>query len=238
MTPAPAVAGTLLAGAIASLDATPVGQTLISQPLVTAAVLGVLWGDVRTALEVGVVLQVLAACTLPIGARTPEDYAVGGVVGTGTALALAHGNSYESVRAACVLTGCFAGMLAAVAGVPVLKWQRRRNEGLARWCEQELHSGREGALTRAHLAAIALAFAVALAFTAAGLAIGVGIGRWAIVHHSVRLSHAWLVLQPLWIGFGLAQLLHAFVNRRLARVGAFAAALVVAWLVSVMGAWG
>ena len=73
--------GTLVVGGLAALDGTPVAQTLASQPLVTATILGALWGDWSTALGVGVVLQILAASTLPIGARTPEDYSVGGVVG-------------------------------------------------------------------------------------------------------------------------------------------------------------
>lgn len=228
------VAGTLVVGGLAALDATPVAQTLVSQPLVTSFVLGLLWGDLRTALEVGAVLQVLAACTLPIGARTPEDYATGGVVGTATALALASNTHFEAVRAACAVIGCLAGMLAAVAGVPLVKWQRRTNEGLARWCERQIREGDERAPGMAHGAAIALAFGAAVAFTGVALGVGVGLGRWLVVHHSVRLSHAWMVLQPLWMGFGLAQLLHAFLNRRLARSGAFAAALLTTWLLLVM----
>jgi hypothetical protein len=45
----------------------------------------------------------------------------------------------------------------------------------------------------------------------------------------------WNLLQPLWLGFGFAQLLNAFVQRRLERAGVFAAALVSAWLVIVAG---
>ena len=58
------VFATLLLGGVAVLDATPVAQTLLSQPLVTATLLGALWGEWRVALEVGVVLQILAASTL------------------------------------------------------------------------------------------------------------------------------------------------------------------------------
>jgi mannose/fructose/N-acetylgalactosamine-specific phosphotransferase system component IIC len=59
---------------------------MASQPLITATLLGLIWGDWATAITVGTVLQILAASTLPIGARSPEDYAVGGVAGTGAAL--------------------------------------------------------------------------------------------------------------------------------------------------------
>ncbi len=227
--------GTLLAGGLAALDATPVAQTLASQPLVTATLLGLLWGDWATAVAVGTVLQILAASTLPIGARTPEDYAIGGVVGAGVALMIAARAPFEHVRQAAALIGVLTGMVAAIAGVPLLRWQRRRNEGLARWCEAELRAGREGALGRANAAALSLAFAVGLATTAVWLGVSYLGAGWA-ERESLRLASAWHLLQPLWLGFGFAQLLHAFVQRRLERAGVFAAALVGAWLVIVAGA--
>jgi mannose/fructose/N-acetylgalactosamine-specific phosphotransferase system component IIC len=227
--------GTLVVGGLAALDGTPVAQTLASQPLVTATIVGALWGDWSTALGVGVVLQILAASTLPIGARTPEDYSVGGVVGAGVALTIAAGAPFEHVRQAASLVGVLAGMVAASLGMPLLRWQRRWNEGLARWCERELRAGHERALAEAQGAALVLAFAIGLAVTAFWLALA----RWGaprVEHESLRLAGAWHLLQPLWLGFGFAQLLHAFVQRRLERAGVFAAALVGAWLVIVAGA--
>lgn len=226
--------GTLLAGGLAALDATPVAQTLASQPLVTATVLGIVWGDWATAVAVGTVLQILAASTLPIGARTPEDYAIGGVVGAGVALMIASRAPFEHVRQAAALAGVMTGMVAATAGVPLLRWQRRLNEGLARWCETELRAGHEAALAQAQWAAVALAFAVGLASCGAWLTLGAWGAPW-VEHESLRLAGAWHLLQPLWLGFGIAQLLHAFVQRRIERAGVFAAALVGAWLVIVAG---
>jgi len=230
------VLGTVLLAGLAAVDAVPVGQTLLSQPLVTSALLGGLWGDWPIAVEVGVVLQLLAASTMPIGARTPEDYAVGGVVGTGLALALAAHQPFAMARDACALLGVIAGMAAAMAGVPLLRWQRRRNEGLSRWCETTVLAGREGALAIAQGAGVAFAFAVGLSFAAACLVLG----RWAlaplVARESLRLSRAWLLAQPLWIGFGFAQILHAFVQRRLERAALFGFALIAAWVVLVVGA--
>jgi mannose/fructose/N-acetylgalactosamine-specific phosphotransferase system component IIC len=221
-----ALLGTFLAGGLAALDATPVAQTLASQPLVTATVLGFLWGDWSTALAVGTVLQILAASTLPIGARTPEDYAIGGVVGTGVALYLAAQAPFEHMRQASSLVGVMTGLAAATLSVPVIRWQRRLNEGLARWCES--------AHGQAQWAAVALAFAMGLATCVAWLALARG-GAPLVERESLRLAGGWHLLQPLWIGFGLAQLLHAFVQRRLERAGIFAASLVAAWLVIVAG---
>src|SRR5260221_9555213 len=111
-----ALLGTLLAGGLAALDATPVAQTLASQPLVTATLLGLLWGDWPTAIAVGTVLQILAASTLPIGARTPEDYAVGGVAGAGVALLVASRAPVEHVRQAAPPPRVVTRVVAAPAG--------------------------------------------------------------------------------------------------------------------------
>jgi mannose/fructose/N-acetylgalactosamine-specific phosphotransferase system component IIC len=229
-----ALLGTLLLGGIAVVDATPVAQTLVSQPLVTATVLGWLWHDWRTALEVGIVLQVLAASTLPVGARTPEDYAAGGVVGAGLALMLASGQAFEFAREGCALVGVLAGLVAATGGIPLLRWQRRRNEGLARWCEAEITRGNEGALAAAQRAGIVLAFAVGVAYTAVCLGLGVWGLAGLVGHESIRLSRAWALAQPLWLGLGLAQVLNAFVRRRLVRAAIFGAALMSAWIVLVV----
>src|SRR5262249_2756813 len=152
--------------------------------------------------------------TLPIGARTPEDYAAGGVAGAGVALLIAARAPFEHVREAAALAGVLTGMVAATVGVPLIRWQRRRNEGLARWCEAQLLAGREAALAEAQWAAIALAFGVGVALCAIWLGLGAWLGP-AVERESLRMAGAWHLLQPLWLGFGFAQLLHAFVQRRL-----------------------
>jgi len=231
----PAVLHTVLLGGVAALDAAPVAQTMLSQPLVIGTVLGFIWGDWVTALEVAVVLQVIAASTLPVGARTPEDYAIGGVVGVGLALALASRQPFIMAREACALLGVLGGMLAATGGVPVLKWQRRRNEGLSRWCEEALRAGDERALGAAQFAAIAVAFGVGVAYCAACLTIGVWALDGLVGRESIRLARAWGLAEPLWLGLGLAHVLHAFVQRRLARAAVFGGALIAAWLALIMG---
>jgi mannose/fructose/N-acetylgalactosamine-specific phosphotransferase system component IIC len=226
---------TILLGGLAALDATPFAQTLFSQPLVTATLLGIVWGDLQTALEVGIVLQILAASTLPVGARTPEDYAVGGVVGTGVALTLSEHMPFLMARNGCAMLGVMVGMLAAALGVALLKWQRRTNERLAQWCENALRSGHDNALVDAQRGAIVLAFGVGVAWTAICLGASFYGLRELAQHESIRLARAWTLAQPLWLGLGLAQILNVFLQRRLTRAAVFGAALLGAWLVLLVG---
>lgn len=217
------------------LDATPAGQTLLSQPLVTASLLGLLWGDWPVAIGVGIVLQVLAASTLPVGARTPEDYAMGGVIGVTLAMMLAHDQPFAMARDASRLLGCLAGLVAATLGVPLLRAQRRHNEGLGRWVESRVRDGHPRALGVAQGAAVVLAFAIGVTFAAVCLGLGVWALRPLVAHESIRLARAWALAEPLWLGLGLAQLLHAFVQRRLTRAAIFGAALLATWLAVMVG---
>jgi mannose/fructose/N-acetylgalactosamine-specific phosphotransferase system component IIC len=226
---------TIAMGGIVALDATPVAQTLLSQPLVAGTLLGWLWGDMHTAIQVGLVLQIYAASTQPVGARTPEDYAVGGVVGVGLALALAAPQTFEFSRQSAQLLGVLGGMFTAVIGMPLIKWQRRRNEALGRWCEYELRSGSRVALVHAHGAAIVLTFGLGVGLTAVCLAAGIAGFSNLVVNESLRLSHAWRLAQPILIGVGLAQLLNLFVQRRLMRAAVFGLGLIATWLVLMLG---
>jgi len=227
---------TALLGGVAALDAAPVGQTMLFQPLVTATLLGLVWGDLETALQVGIVLQVLAASTQPVGSRTPEDYATGGVVGAGLALALAAHEPFSMARQGCAMLGSLGGMVTAVGGVPLIKWQRRLNEGLARWCEQALRAGDSDPLGRAQVAGVVLAFAVGVSYTALCMGLGVLLLSGPASHESIRLARAWTLARPLWLGLGLAQILSAFLQRRLTRGVVFGAALLGAWLFLMIGA--
>jgi mannose/fructose/N-acetylgalactosamine-specific phosphotransferase system component IIC len=232
---------TILLGGVAAVDAMPVAQSLLFQPLVTSGVLALLWGGdasvMALALEVGLVLQVFAAGTLPIGSRTPEDYATGGVVGTGVALALATHVPFGMGHDACAMAGSLCGMVTATLGVPVLKWQRRRNESLSRWCEEALRRGEFSALSRAHAASVAVAFAAGVVFCAVFLAAGSWALRPVVEQHSIRLAKAWSMVHPVWLGLGLAHLLNAFVQRRFTRAALFGFGLITGWiLLMIQGA--
>ena len=227
---------TILLGGVAALDSVPVAQTLLSQPLVTGTLLAFIWGDWQTALETAIVLQIFASTTLPVGARTPEDYAVGGVVGVGLALALSAQETIEFVRQASVMVGVVAGMLTATFGVRLVKWQRRRNEELGRWCEARLRGGDAGALAVSHRAAVFLAFGVGIGYTAVCMLLGVWAFEHLVFDESIWLSQAWALAKPIMIGAGLAALLNAFVQRRLARAALFGFALIGTWLILMVGA--
>jgi mannose/fructose/N-acetylgalactosamine-specific phosphotransferase system component IIC len=226
---------TVLVGGLAAIDAVPVAQTMISQPLVISTILGLVWGDLPTALQVGMVLQILAVSTQPVGAKSGEDYATGGVVGAGLALALVTRQPFLLVREAAAILGVLVGIVVAIMGSSITRMLRRLNEGLGHWAEAEVREGREGALGAAQRAGVVLAFGIGVSYSAACLGLGLwGLSRF-VDSESLRLAKAWNLAQPLWLGLGLAQMLQSFVQRHLVRGALFGAALVSAWIVLMVG---
>src|SRR5262249_48160604 len=104
----------LLGGWLAA-DATAFFQLLLSQPLVGGALAGAVWGDATSGMQVGALLQLFALAGLPLGGRTPEDYASAGVVGPSVALYLRHELATASF-AAPLVCGTAAGLVAALVG--------------------------------------------------------------------------------------------------------------------------
>lgn len=62
-----------LIGGLINLDDVPLIQTMISQPVVAAPLLGWIFGDLKSGLVVGAFLQLLMGYLLPIGCAVPMD---------------------------------------------------------------------------------------------------------------------------------------------------------------------
>lgn len=194
----------LLGGWLAA-DATAFAQLLVSQPLVGGTLAGWAWGDPRTGMQVGALLQLFALAGLPLGGRTPHDYASAGVVGPGVALIVGRTLPETSFAVPLVL-GTVAGWITAIAGRPLVRWLRLRNEELTRWVEEEVRAGRAGALDLGHWLGVLHAFALGAGYTLTSLAIQASVARWAVGQQPLLLERAARGVEPvLWgVGAGLA----------------------------------
>ncbi len=74
-----------LAGLV-SLDKTEVGQTMLSQPLVSGPLVGLMLGDLTTGIQIGVIFQLIWFWVVPIGSALFPDTGVGGVIASALAI--------------------------------------------------------------------------------------------------------------------------------------------------------
>jgi mannose/fructose/N-acetylgalactosamine-specific phosphotransferase system component IIC len=147
-----------LLGGLLALDATSVGQFMISRPLVAGALTGLLIGQPAAGLAVGAILELYLLVSFPTGgSRFPE-----GATATVVAVAAAGAGSGGTLALA-VAVGIVWGQLAGVS----ITWLRHLNAKLVPDTAHGPTSG--GRVTAAHLGAVALDYVRAVVVTLAGV---------------------------------------------------------------------
>ncbi|MFQ5511756.1 MAG: PTS sugar transporter subunit IIC [Candidatus Krumholzibacteriia bacterium] len=118
----------LIAGVLA-IDDRAGWQSLLAQPVFAALLVGFVTGEVRTAVAVGLILELIWLSILPMrGLRRPDQIA-GAVVGAGTAallMKLTADPRVYFISATGILVGLFAGELGARVSAPLFALLNRR----------------------------------------------------------------------------------------------------------------
>lgn len=160
-----------LIGGVLALDATSVGQFMVSRPLVAGALTGWLLGDASLGLLVGALLELYLLVSFPSGgSRFPEG-------ATASVVAVASAAAVDAPGA--VPLGVAAGLIWGQLGGLSVTMLRRLNSRLM----PDAQTGSLAHLEAAHLGAIALDFLRGAIVTLVGAAAG----RWGVA----RVAEAW-----------------------------------------------
>lgn len=203
-------------GAALFLDAWPVGQTMLSRPIVAGPLAGLVLGAPAEGVFWGAVFEAVYLGILPIGAARYPDAGLAALVATAVAVPAA------GTEAAGYLVAVAVG--AGAIGERVTVLQRRWNGRAARRVRRQVEAGDLGAPGRA--IAVAVGRGAALGATITILAVGLALAGLALVGEtpwSGPLSRETLRLAALAaVAVGGAR---AFLARRSGRI-AWAAGLV------------
>ncbi len=189
-----------LLGGILALDATSVGQFMISRPLVAGTLAGWWLGDPAVGLEIGAILELFHLAGLPAGgSRVPES-------GPATVVAAAVAISAGGV--AGLALGVLAGLAISETGGATVEMQRHM---VTRFVDRiEAASVTTTRLTVLHVSSILLDFLRGATITAVGLMIAGWLSalvtqRWPLSHDmtvALILIGASVHLGALLRGFG------------------------------------
>ena len=162
----------LLGGCLA-LDATSVGQFMLSRPLVAGALTGWMLGDPALGLLIGTVLELYLLVSFPSGgARFPE-----GTTATVVAVATASVSSAPGALPLAIAIGLVWGQ---IGGFSITALRRANGFIVPEPADAHADAGRVAA---AHLGAVGLDFVRGVLITGTGVAIG----RFVVA----RLAVAW-----------------------------------------------
>jgi len=118
----------LISGVLA-VDERAGWQGLFAQPVVSGALVGVIFGDFIAGVSVGVVLELVWLSILPMRGMRRPDAVAGAIVGAGTAVLLARNTGdprYIFIIALGALSGLIAGELAGSAGRRIHRVRERQ----------------------------------------------------------------------------------------------------------------
>ena len=216
-----------LLGGVLGLDVVSFPQAMISRPIVAATLAGAFVGDAASGLLIGVVLELIALDTLPLGASRYPEWGSASVVG-GALFAFHH--THPPGALAVSLLGTLA--VAWIGGWTMVKlrtqnarWAGRRRDALA--------AGSRGAVIGLQLVGLTAdllrgALLTALAYAALAPVVRAAIGVWGV---DARLSRAVVVGAAITVAAGAAwKIFHSTLGVRwtfLAGLAAGAAATVL-----------
>ncbi|MEP6692744.1 MAG: PTS sugar transporter subunit IIC [Gemmatimonadaceae bacterium] len=155
-----------LLGAIIGLDVVSFPQAMWSRPLVGATLGGAIVGRPEAGLVAGVVLELLAFDTLPVGAARYPDWGTAGVVGG--AMHAAHPSNPSGALTLAVL----AALLTAWAGGWSMYALRRLNGVWAARRRADVDAGSAGVVIVLQLRGLGADLVRGAALTALALAVG------------------------------------------------------------------
>lgn len=194
------------------LDRTAALQIMISRPLVAGPLVGCLLGDALTGLTVGMMLELLWLCRMPVGASIPHDDTQVAIGATTLAIALS-GTAGRGVG--LTLCALLVALPLGKIGQHVERTVRSRNQRLPVAAQHALQSGGSlPAIEKLHLLGLGN-FALGALTTYAAIIL---IGRWLVIAGAPYFVDL-LAVQADWIKLalilvGVATLLQALNVRR------------------------
>lgn len=193
------------------LDRTAALQIMISRPLVAGPLVGLVLGDPLTGLTIGMLLELLWLCRMPVGANIPHDDTQITVCATTLAIAL---SGTLGGGAGLTLGALLVALSLGKIGQRVERTVRTQNQRLPAAALVRLQQGQLPAVERLHLRGL-VNFALGALTTYTAIIL---IGRWLMIFGAPFFLEL-LTRQADWIKLalilvGVATLLQALNVRR------------------------
>lgn len=183
------------------LDRTAALQIMISRPLVAGPLVGLLLGDIMTGLTVGMLLELLWLCRMPVGASIPHDDTQVAVGATTLAIALSGTAGRGLGLTLCAL---LVALPLGKIGQYIERMVRLRNQLLSATAQRAVDQGELPAIERLHLFGLGnFALGALTSYTIIILA-----GRWLIIMAApffldlLTTQAAWIKLALVLVGVG------------------------------------
>ena len=214
----------VLLGAILGLDVVSFPQAQVSRPIVAATVAGAFAGSGLAGLVIGVVLELIALETLPVGASRYPEWGSASVVGGALYGSVTDGTA--GAMTVCVLASLVTAYLGGLSMIAL----RKQNAVWARGRRERLEAGSRNTVVRLQIGGMTADLARGALITLLGLLAFRPLVTIAMAHWSMdpRLSRAVVVGTAAAVAAGAVwKLFHNAHNARWYLLGGVAAGLLL-----------
>ena len=218
-----------LLGGLLALDDRTGWQSLLSQPIFTASIVGYLFGELSIGLSIGLFLELIWLAILPMRGTRRPDQVCGTITGAASACYVIQGGGdprFAFIIALGVFIGLISGELSARISFPLMGLRERR---LGRVVQMSGDSQWQPAtsLVWVHAFAMAYIFVVEVILVLVFLFVGGIISTWISSYAGSLVTRAfeqWGLLLP---AFGIASLIHVYWHKHLTRFLVLSAGLIL-----------
>jgi len=188
-----------LIAATLSLDITAFGQFMVSRPIVCATIVGYFLGDIKTALWIGMTVELIWIGAIPMGAAIPLDTTAVAI------LSVVWGLSVHPFDTAAMILALALSVPAGIIFRKVDVYLRHINVTIMHWVEHGVAQGRESYVGLGIYAGLALFFLKAFLLYFILIYPGRTLVCFIYEHLHIRIFEglrlAWVLLPILGMGF-------------------------------------
>lgn len=198
-------------GALLSLDATAVGQILISQPLLACPIIGLVLGDLQTGLLVGTLLQLIWVGKLPVGGSNPSlGTALLGIFTVGLVIIY----QGEGIQAGLIPVAAVLGTAIACLGQKGESALNRFNNHLLHWADRLIRQNKFRGLACINGLSLIIIFAFSFLLIFSGTFLGLKVCSFLFGTFTSQFIRGLILTERMLPILGLAVVFKLFVNRK------------------------
>ena len=198
-------------GALLSLDATAVGQMLISQPLLACPIIGLVLGDLQTGLLVGTLLQLIWVGKLPVGGSNPSlGTALLGIFTVGLVIIYQGGG----IQAGLIPVAVVLGVAIACLGQKGESALNRFNNHLLHWAGRLIRQNKFRGLACINGLSLIIVFVFSFLLISVGTFLGLKVCSFLFGTFTPRFIRGLVLTERMLPILGLAVVFKLFVDRK------------------------
>jgi mannose/fructose/N-acetylgalactosamine-specific phosphotransferase system component IIC len=201
-----------LIGGVVSADTDTFLQSMISQPLIACAFVGLLFDNFTLGLSVGMLMQLPFLAEIPVGARNLSFGNLGAFVASGLAVfweekAVANGNL---ILAGAILWGIFISYVTS----PFLKFRRNFNLILVHRADLAAKTGSISRISLYHYLGVVVAFIFGVAYCWVFFLLGEQALSYVLDKIPPQIESNLVYTKPVLFGAGIGAMIYSFVNKK------------------------